>query len=113
MESRYDNEAYQKQVSLQMLATPTLEIACRAITDLRQILLEKNQRIIELERDVDAGNRAFTDAASLWQNATHDYHKDVRELEEKLKQFEADSIELNIAKRALLKIFVQGESSGN
>lgn len=34
--SRYDDPEYQKQVALQMLGTPTLEIACRAITDLRQ-----------------------------------------------------------------------------
>lgn len=37
--SRLDDPEYQKQVSLQMLATPTHEIACRAITDLRRRVL--------------------------------------------------------------------------
>lgn len=49
--SRYDDPEYRKQVSLQMMATPTLEIACRAITDLRQ-------RIKDLEHLYDVAHGA-------------------------------------------------------
>lgn len=41
--SRYDDPKYQDQVSLQMLATPTHEIACRAIVDLRQRVKDLEQ----------------------------------------------------------------------
>lgn len=45
--TRYDDPDYRKQVSLQMLATPTHEIACRAITDLHSTIAQRAQ---ELER---------------------------------------------------------------
>jgi len=41
--SRYDDPEYRKQVANQMLATPTHEIACRAITDLRQRIEDLNR----------------------------------------------------------------------
>lgn len=36
MASRYDHPEYQKQLALQMLATPTHDIACKALVDLRE-----------------------------------------------------------------------------
>jgi hypothetical protein len=52
MTSRYDDPEYQKQVANQMLATPTLEIACRAITDLRQELGQERVYIGDLLRRI-------------------------------------------------------------
>lgn len=59
LKSRYDDPEYQKQVSLQMLATPTLEIACRAITDQREQIktLEKSLREANEEIARDASYR--------------------------------------------------------
>jgi len=61
--SRYDDPEYQERVSNQMLATPTLEIACRAIIDLRAELMERgtllgkaNAKISDLQKDSDELN---------------------------------------------------------
>lgn len=65
MKSRYDDPEYQKQVALQMLGTPTLEIACRAITDqraqIKQDAIYVNdllQRIKDLEHLYDVAHGA-------------------------------------------------------
>lgn len=44
MKNRYEHPEYQKQLALQMLATPTLEIACRALVDVHESRL---QRVID------------------------------------------------------------------
>lgn len=65
LKSRYDDPEYRKQVANQMLATPTLEIACRAIVDLRAEVYERgallgkaNAKISDLQKDSDELNRA-------------------------------------------------------
>lgn len=59
MQSRYDNPAYQEQVSKQMLATPTHEIACRAITDLRE-------RVRDLEHTLYSNGAGTIEARFDW-----------------------------------------------
>lgn len=80
MSSRYDDPEYQKQVSNQMLATPTLEIACRAITDLRA-------QISLLECDLENARAGQT----------------------LLAQLKKDSDELNKVKRAIMNAFTGGK----
>jgi hypothetical protein len=69
MTPRYDDPEYQKAVSLQMLATPTHEIACRTIVDIRREFLKEilekgtllgkaNVKISELQKDSDELNAA-------------------------------------------------------
>lgn len=52
--TRYDDPDYRKQVSLQMLATPTHEIACRAITDLRATITQQAQELEQVKKERDA-----------------------------------------------------------
>lgn len=56
--SRYDDPEYQKQVSLQMLASGTLEVACRVIVDLRH-------RVTQLEIDLENARAGQTLAKQL------------------------------------------------
>lgn len=103
MKSRYDDSEYQKQVSNQMLASPTLRTACRCIVDLRQQIKDSNgpgTPTARFDWIISELEKRFSD---------HKPHGSSHALERhyltEIDKVIADSHELNAAKRQLLNIF--------